>query len=169
GVSARRQDDVAAVAAHINAGTDLARAVADFDVGVPRKEEMPTATWGDGHPGGRERTVLHNELVERGLAVELPRGAEIKVDGPHTARGTHRRTNHGVGVLLPPCEDLRFIPGRIFEAAGGERLLVDRIARKHRSAAAHVIKRGIEHSGDSLRLRAHVTLPPSLKNKLCRY
>src|SRR5262249_28315569 len=116
-----------------------------------------------------EHSVLRDQLVERGLAIDLG-GIEIEIYRPHVACGTGRSTDHRVGILLPPREDLCLIPGRILEAVGGEWLLVDWIARKDRNATARIVERGLEHSGcvrlclrlRALRLRAHVILPPSL-------
>src|SRR5262249_11147377 len=136
---------------------------------------MPSAARSDRHPGGWERSMLRDQLVERGPAIDLLGGIEIEIDRPHSARGASWRADHRIRVLLPPREDLRLVPGRIFEAVGGERLLVDRIARKDRNAATYIVERGLGHSRRArprlrpLRLRAHSVFPPSLKNKLCRY
>src|SRR5262249_47618603 len=60
----------------------------------------------------------------------------------------------------------RLVSGRVLEAIRCEWSLVDRVARKDRDAATHVIERGFKQRlGSGLRLRAHVILPPSLKNK----
>src|SRR5262249_48387751 len=69
-VPARRPNDIAAVAADIDTGTDLASAVADFDIGVPNPNLVPATAWRGGYPGGRKRTTLRNQLIERGLAVD---------------------------------------------------------------------------------------------------
>src|SRR5262249_5826772 len=156
---------VAAIAAHIDAGPNLARAIANLDVRVPTKKQVSPTARSNGHPGRRERSVLRDQLVERSPAIDLLGGIEIEIYRPHVACGTGWGTDHRVGILLPPREDLRFIPGRIFEAVGGERLLVNRVARKDRSAATRIVERGLERGGCRAvlsRLRAHVILPPSL-------
>src|SRR5262249_798111 len=161
---------VPAIAAHIDAGADLAGAVADFDVGVPSKNQVLSTARRDARPSGRKRAALCDQLIERSLAVDLFGRVEVEIDCPQVACRTHRRTDHGIGILLPPREDLRLVPGRIFEAVGAERLLVDWIAWKDRNAAAYVVERGLEHGGRVLlRLRTHVILPPSSRKRSKRY
>src|SRR5262249_4197127 len=53
-VPPRRPYDIAAAPTHIDAGTDLACAVADIDVGVRSPNQVSTAARGDGRPSGRE-------------------------------------------------------------------------------------------------------------------
>src|SRR5262249_7724660 len=85
---------------------------------------------------------------------------------PYSARGTHWYADHGVGISLPPCEDLRFVSGRVLEAVGGERLLIDWIARKDRNAATGIVERGLEHGGRSgLCLGHYGILPPRYGTK----
>src|SRR5262249_23792473 len=71
GVPARRQTDVTTVTAHIDPRANLARAVADFDVEVPSKNQMLATARSDGCPGGWEWPALRGQLVERGLAVDF--------------------------------------------------------------------------------------------------
>src|SRR5262249_30041834 len=111
GVPARWPNDITAVAAHIDAGADLACAVTNFDVGVTSENQMPAAARSDGRPSGRKRSALCDQLVERRLAVDLLGGIEVEIDRPYSARGTHWYADHGVGISLPPCEDLRFVSG----------------------------------------------------------
>src|SRR5262249_11708249 len=144
GVPARRPDDVTAGSARIDAGPDLADAIADVDTGIPNPNQMPATAGSDGRPGRWQRTALGNQLIERGLAIDLPDRIDIKIDDPHSARGSCWHPDHGVGVLLPPSKDLCFVLGRVLEAVGGERLLVDWIARKDWDAAADIIERGLE-------------------------
>src|SRR5262249_48254676 len=57
----------------------------------------------------------------------------------------------------------------ILEAVRRERSLVDRVARKDRNTATHVVERGLKQRlGSGLRLRAHMIFPPSLSNRKCR-
>jgi len=122
---------------------------------------MPSAAWRDSRPCKRERPALCNQLIECGLAIDPLGGIGIEVNRPKIARRAHWCADHGVGVLLPPSEDLCLIPGRVLEPVGSERLLVDWIARKNRNAAARIVERGLEHSGGvGLRLGHYVILPP---------
>src|SRR5262249_53236426 len=125
-------------------------------VGLRSANQVSTAARGDGRPSGRECASLRNQLIERGLAVDLSGGIDVKVDCPHAARGAHRYANHGVGVLLPPREDLCLVSGCVLEAIRAERALVDWVARKDRNTAARIVERGLEHGRDCLCLRTHV-------------
>src|SRR5262249_4569451 len=94
--------------------------------------QVPSTARSNGCPSRRDRAALRGQLIERGLAIDLSGRIEIEIDCPQVACRTRRRTDHGVGILLPPREDLRLVPGRIFETVGAERLLVDWIAWKDR-------------------------------------
>ena len=109
---------------------------------------MPATARGDGCPGRRERAALRDQLIECGLAIDFPGGIEVEIDRPKIACRTHWCADHGVGILLPPCANLRFISGRVLEPVGGERLLVDWIARKDRNATARIIERSFERGWD---------------------
>jgi hypothetical protein len=162
GIPARRQTDVTTVTAHIDAGTDLAGAVADLDIGVPNKDQVLSTARCDARPGRWKRTALRDQLIERGFAIDLSGRVAVEIDRPQAACRAHRCADHGVGILLPPPEDLRFISSRVLEPIGGERLLVDWIARKDWNAAARIIERSFERGWDvGLRLGHYVTLPPS--------
>src|SRR5262249_33078296 len=111
-----------------------------------------------------KRSVLGNELIQGGDAVELLNRINIRIESPSATRGTSRRSDHCVWPLPPPRADLRLIGRRVFEAMRRERLLVERTARENGKTLARVFKRDIERvrRRAGLRLRAHVIFPPSL-------
>src|SRR5262249_12059526 len=111
------------------------------------------------------------ELCQLGDAIELLGRIDVRVEDPYATHGASRRADHCVWPLSPPCADLRLISGRVFEAVRCERLFIERVARENREALAHVVERSVElvERRVGLWLRAPVILPPSLKNRLCRY
>src|SRR5215472_8013791 len=112
----------------------------------------------------RKRSVLGNELIQDSYAVELLDRINIGVERPNATRRAGRRSDRCVRPLPPPRANLRLIGCRVFEAVRRERLFVERAAWKNGKTFARVFKRGIERARRraSLRLRAHVILPPSL-------
>jgi hypothetical protein len=144
--------------------------IADFDIGIPSEDQMLPTARRDARPSGWKRAALRDQLIERGFAIDFSSRITIEINRPYSARRTHWRANHGIRILLPPREDLRLVSSRILETVWSERPLVDRIARKDRDAATRVVKRGLEYGRwIGLRLRAHVILPSSLRNKAHRY
>src|SRR5215467_1766430 len=108
-----------------------------------------------------ERSVLGNELIQGGDAVELLDRINIGIENPNATRGTGRRSDHCVWPLSPPRTNLRLIGRRIFEAVRRERLLVERAAGENGKALTRVFERGVERvrGRAGLRLRAHVIFP----------
>src|SRR5262245_43030065 len=147
GIATRRQADIPAFAADIDAGADLAGTVADYDVGVPDKHEMPTTARCDRHQWSRNSAMLNNELIERGPTVDLLGRVEVEFDAPDAARRSGRRGDHSIGPLLPPCDDLGFVGRRALEAISREWFLVEWVGGKNRHAVARVVEGGIEHAG----------------------
>src|SRR5262245_4848537 len=124
---------------------------------------MSTTAWSGGGPGEWKRVVSRSQLIELGLTVELLDRIGFEIGDPKSARRTGRGADHGVGIMLPPGEDLRLVFGCVLEAVRRERPLVDRIARKNWNTAAYIVDRSDRRAG--LRLRAHIIFPPSSRKR----
>src|SRR5215813_1353843 len=125
---------------------------------------MLAPAWSDRCQRLWKRSMLGNELIQDGDAVELLDRINIGIESPNATRRTSRRSDHCVRPPSPPRADLRLIGRRVFEAMRRERLLIERAARKNGKTFARVFKRDIERirRRAGLRLRAHVIFPPSL-------
>src|SRR5262249_15513891 len=107
------------LAAYVDAGADLAGAVAYVDAGVANKDAVPAAARGDARQRLRDLAVLRDELGERRLAVDAFDAVPVRVHDPHVARGPGRRADHGVRPAGPPGANLRLVRGRVLAPARG--------------------------------------------------
>src|SRR5579859_6097808 len=102
-MDARRGDDIATVAAHVDAAGDLPDTVADLHVAPDLAQQMITA------PAGMARGCRGGQIAVR-VPPLLPPFGRVDIEGDQPGAGNHPHIV--AGVPPPPFPDLRWVPGR---------------------------------------------------------